>query len=122
MVTGVLGAGQVFPAASPFETETMMFAMVWPLPRTSISAGTGPECFLAHTGSASMVIGLRVGAVPENVTIPVMDEPTTAPPGPTDTAINAAASHKLFPVQRMLNSLVIAYLSPPSSPLTLPSA
>jgi hypothetical protein len=93
----------------------MTFPMVLPLPRASISFGTGPECFLAHAGSASMASGLSVGAFPLKVTVPVMDEATTAPPGQTDIATSPAASpaasHNLFPVQRMLNSLVIAHLA-----------
>ena len=71
-MTGVLGAGQVLPAGSPFETQTMMFPMVLPLPSTSASLGTGAVCFLAHAGSASMVSGLRAGAFPSKVTVPVM--------------------------------------------------
>src|SRR5258708_34852103 len=110
MVTGVVGAGQVFPAGSPFDTQTMTFPMVLPLPRTSISFSTGAECFLAHTGSASMVSGLRVGAFPSKVTVPVMDEAATATPGQTDIATSPAASHNLFPDTRMLDSLVIANL------------
>src|SRR4030095_17055404 len=108
MVTFVVGTGHVFPAGRPFETATMIFAMVWPPPRTSFSAGTGAECFFAHAGSASIVIGLRVGAVPENVTTPVMDAPATAPPGPTDIATSpaTATSHNTFRVERMLSSLV----------------
>ena len=38
--------------------------MVLPLPRTSISFGTGAECFLAQAGSASMASGLRAGSFP----------------------------------------------------------
>ena len=105
-----MGAGQVFPAGSPFETQTMMFPMVLPLPRTSISFGTGAECFLAHAGSASMASGLRVGTFPSKVTVPVTDEAATATPGQTDTATSPAASHNLFAVLRMLGSLVIADL------------
>ena len=108
-----MGAGQVFPAGSPFETQTMMFPMVLPLPRTSISFGTGAECFLAHTGSASMASGLRAGAFPSKVTVPVMVEAAKATPGQTDTATSPAASHNLFPVPRMLGSLVIANLVVP---------
>ena len=93
----------------------MMFPMVLPLPRTSISFGTGAECFLAHTGSASMASGLSVGAFPSKVTVPVMVEAAKATPGQTDTATSPAASHNLFPVPRMLGSLVIANLTPSSS-------
>ncbi len=85
--------------------------MVLPLPRTSISFGTGAECFLAHAGSASMASGLRVGAFPSKVTVPVMDEAARATPGQTDTATSTAASRILFPVPRMLGSLVIATLA-----------
>ena len=91
----------------------MMFPMVLPLPRTSISFGTGAECFLAHAGSASMASGLRGGAFPSKVTVPVTVEAATATPGQTDTdtATSPAASHNLFPVPRMLSSLVIANLA-----------
>ena len=74
----------------------MMFPMVLPLPRTSISAGTGFECFLAHAGSASMASGLRAGGFPSKVTVPVMDEAATATPGQPATATSPAASHNLF--------------------------
>src|SRR6266545_1212862 len=121
MTTGVLGAGQVFPAGNPFETQTMMFPMVLPLPRTSTSFGTGPECFLAHAGSASMASGLSVGAFPSNVTVPVMVEAATATPGHIDNATSPATRHNLFPLQRMLGSLIILVIanSPPSSPSPL---
>src|SRR5882672_10276204 len=99
----------------------MMFATVLPLPRTSISFATGPVCFLAQMGSASMAIGLSTGAFPSNVTVPLMVEAATATPGKTNTAASPAASHNLFPVLRMLGSLVIANLSS-ASPLTLTSA
>ena len=88
----------------------MTFPMVLPVPRTSISLSTGAECFLAHTGSASMAIGLRVGALPSKVMVPVMDEAAKATPGQPDTATTRAASHNLFPVLRMLGSLIIANL------------
>jgi hypothetical protein len=39
-----------------------------------------------------------------------MDEAATATPGQTDTATSPAASHNLFPILRMLGSLVIANL------------
>src|SRR5258708_1461665 len=110
MVTGVWGAGQVFPAGSPFETQTMTFPMVLPLPRTSISFAAGVGCFLAHTGSASMVSGLSVGAFPSKVTVPVIDEAAKATPGHTTIATSPAARHTLFPVTRMLGSLVDANL------------
>src|SRR5829696_8632501 len=86
----------------------MMFPIVPPLPRTSISFGTGPECFLAHAGSASMAIGLIAGGLPVKVTVPPMDEAATATPGQIDTVTSHPASHTLFPVPRMLGSLVIA--------------
>ena len=90
----------------------MMFPMVLPLPRTSISFGTGfPACFLAQTGSASMASGLSAGAFPSKVTVPVMVDAATATPGQTNTATSPAASHNLFPVPRMLSSLVIANLA-----------
>ena len=82
--------------------------MVLPLPRASISFATGPECFLAQAGSASMASGLRAGAFPTKVTVPVTDEAAKATPGQTDNATSAAASHNLLPVLRILGSLVIA--------------
>src|SRR4051794_2287330 len=82
-----------------------MFPMVLPLPRTSISFGTGAECFLAHTGSASIVSGLRVGAFPSNVTVPVTDDAASATPGHSAIATNPAARHKLG-VLRILVSFV----------------
>ena len=87
----------------------MMLPMVLPVPRTSISAGTGPVCFLAHTGSASIASGLRVGAFPSKVTVPVMDEAATPTPCQTDTATSTAASRNPFAVPRMLGSLVIGH-------------
>src|SRR5512134_1721943 len=102
--TGVLGAGQVFPAGSPFETQTRMFPIVLPPPRTSISLGTGLACFLAHAGSASMVSGLRVGTFPSKVTDPVTDDAARATPGHTAAATNPAARHTRFAVPRILVS------------------
>ena len=93
----------------------MMLAMVLPLPRISISLATGVECFLAHAGSASMASGLRAGAFPSKVTTPVIDEAAPATPGQIDTATNDAATHDLFPSQRMLGSLVYC-LSQPGLP------
>jgi hypothetical protein len=40
-----------------------------------------------------------------------MVEAATATPGQTDAATSTAASHTLFPVPRMLGSLVIAILA-----------
>ena len=40
--------------------------------------------------------------------VPVTVEAAKATPGQTDTATSPAASHNLFPVPRMLGSLVIA--------------
>ena len=57
-----------------------------------------------------MASGLRAGAFPSKVTVPVMVEAATATPGQTNTATSPAASHNLFPVPRMLSSLVIANL------------
>src|SRR5260370_28127370 len=84
--------------------------MVLPLPRTSISLSAGVGCFLAHAGSASMASGLRVGAFPSKVTVPVMDEAATATPGQTDIATIPAASHNLFPDTRILDSVAIPNL------------
>src|SRR5262245_43639021 len=87
-----------------------MFPMVLPLPRTSASFCAGVVCFFAHTGSASMAMGLRLGGVPAKVTVPVIDEPAPAAPGPIDIATSAVASHNFLPVQRIIiyGSLVIA--------------
>ena len=87
----------------------MMLPIVLPLPRVSISFGTGAECFFAHAGSASMASGLRAGIFPSKVTVPLMVEAANATPGQNDTATTLAASHNLFPVRRMLCSLVISY-------------
>ena len=57
-----------------------------------------------------MASGLSVGAFPSKVMVPVTVEAATATPGQTDTATSPAASHNLFPVPRMLGSLVIANL------------
>ena len=57
-----------------------------------------------------MASGLRVGAFPSKVMVPVMVEAAKATPGQTNTATSPAASHNLFPVLRMLRSLVIANL------------
>src|SRR5580765_1524707 len=110
MTTGVLGTGHVFPAASPFDTQTMMFPMVLPLPRDSISLGWGVVCFLAHTGSASMARGLRVGAFPSKVTVPVLVAAAKATPGHANTVTSPAASHNLFPVARTIGSVLIGHL------------
>ena len=83
--------------------------MVLPVPRTSVSLGTGVVCFLAHAGSAAMASGLSVGAFPAKVMVPVMDEAAKATFGHTDIAKRLAASHNLFPVQRMFGSLVIFF-------------
>ena len=102
-----MGAGQVFPAGSPFETQTMMFPMVLPVPRTSASFGAGfPPCFLWQTISASMASGLSAGAFPAKVTVPVMVAAATATLGQPNTATSPAASHNLFRVPRMLSSFV----------------
>jgi hypothetical protein len=51
-----------------------------------------------------------VGAFPVKVTVPVIDEAATATLGQTNTAASPAASHNLFPIPRMLGSLVIRKL------------
>src|SRR6187397_755779 len=84
-----------------------MFPMVLPLPRTSISLAAGVACFLAHAGSAAMSSGLRVGGVPVKVMVPVTDEAAKATPGQTDNATSPVARRNLFPVPRMLGSLVV---------------
>src|SRR5262245_37426897 len=95
-----------------------MFPMVLPLPRTSASFGAGVECFLAHAGSASMASGASLGAVPSKVTVPVTVEAAKARFGQTNIATRAVARHNVFPVQRIIGSLVIANPAtwPPSTP------
>ena len=88
----------------------MMFPKLLPLPRTSLSSGTGDECFFAHAGSAPMASGLSAGAFPSKVMVPLTVEAATAMPGQSDTATSPATTHNLFPVARMLGSLVIAKL------------
>ena len=61
-----------------------------------------------------MASGLSAGAFPAKVTVPVMVDAATATPGQPNTATSPAASHNLFPVPRMLSSLVIANLVSPS--------
>src|SRR5690349_4024852 len=92
----------------------MMLPMVLPLPSTSVSAGTGVECFLAHTGSAVIASGGRLGAFPAKVTVPETDEAAFATPGQNDTATSPAASHNLFADTRMPGSLVITTSIPSS--------
>jgi hypothetical protein len=82
--------------------------MVLPLPRTSSSFGTGPVCFLAHTGSASIARGLRVGVFPSKVTVPEMDEAAPATLGQTITAASTA-SRNPFAVPRIYGSLFVVY-------------
>src|SRR6188508_3163460 len=115
MTTGVLGTGHVLPAGSPFDTHTRMFPMVLPPPRTSISFGWGDVCFLAHTGSASIARGLRAGTFPSKVTVPVIVAAANATPGHTSTVTSPAASHNLFPVARMIGSVLIGHLPLQSS-------
>src|SRR4051812_3981694 len=110
MTTGVVGAGYVLPAGTPFETQTMTFPIVLPLPRTRASLGTGAECFFAQAGSPSMASGRSVGAFPSNVTVPVMFEAPSAMPGQNAAVTNPAASHSLFPVTRIVGSLSSATL------------
>src|SRR4051794_19774825 len=88
----------------------MTLPIVLPLPRVSISFATGPVCFLAQSGSASIASGLRVGAFPSNVMIPVIVEAAAATPGQKETAINEAARNNLLPVTHMLGSFVIAQI------------
>ena len=111
MTTGVVGAGNVFPAGRPFETYTMMLPMVLPLPRTSASFGTGAVCFLAHAGSASMASGFSAGTFPSKVTVPVMVDAAKATLGHINDATSPAARYNLFPVQRILCSLIKSGLS-----------
>src|SRR3954464_746737 len=83
-----------------------MLPIEFPLPRTSISFGTGAVCFLAHAGSAAMASGLSVGAFPSKVTVPVTVEAAKATPGQINTA--TTDNHSFFPVQRMLGSFVVS--------------
>src|SRR5687768_17423695 len=83
-----------------------MLAMVLPLPRASLSSGTGAECFFAHAGSADIASGPSLGGVPVKVMVPLTDEAAKATLGQTDNATSPAASHNLFRVPRMLGSLV----------------
>jgi hypothetical protein len=57
-----------------------------------------------------MASGLRAGAFPSKVTVPLTVEAADATPGHTDTAISPAANHNLFPLARMLGSMFIANL------------
>src|SRR5688572_20240737 len=83
----------------------MMFAMVLPLPRVSLSSGTGFVCFLAHAASAAIASGLSVGGVAVKLTVPVTVEAAKAAAGQAETATSQTASHTLFPVARMFDSL-----------------
>jgi hypothetical protein len=53
-----------------------------------------------------MESGLRGGAFPSKVTVPLTVEAADATPGHTNTAISPAARHNLFPIARMLGSLI----------------
>jgi hypothetical protein len=86
----------------------MMFPIVLPLPRTSISAGTGFVCFFAHAGSASIASGLRVGTFPSKVTVPFTVDAARATAGHITPPASAAATHNIFAVLRILVSFVIA--------------
>jgi hypothetical protein len=59
-----------------------------------------------------MSIGLSAGGFPSNVTVPVTVDAAAATPGQPNTTASAAAGHTLFPVPRMLGSLVIFSTSP----------
>src|SRR5262245_15753772 len=89
----------------------MMLPMVLPGPRSSASPGTGAVCFFAHAGSASMASGLSVGALPSKVMVPVMVDAAKATPGYIDDATSPATRHNLFPVQRMLRSFALVFVS-----------
>src|SRR5690349_7795228 len=109
MTTGVLGGAYVLPLGRPFETYTIMLPMVLPLPRTSISFGTGPECFLAQTGSASIASGRRAGGFPSKVTVPVTVDAANAIPGQTEIATNTAAARNSFALPRIARLLISRY-------------
>jgi hypothetical protein len=91
----------------------MMFPIVLPLPRTSISLGTGFECFFAHPGSASIASGLRLGTFPSKVTVPFTVDAASATPGHIAAPASPAARHTIFAVLRILVSFVIVH--PPLS-------
>jgi hypothetical protein len=55
-----------------------------------------------------MASGLKAGAFPSNVMVPVMDEAAFATPGRTATATRAAAQDREFPKTRRHGSMVIA--------------
>src|SRR5262245_6029251 len=85
----------------------MMFPIFWPGPSTSISLGTGPVCFFAHEGSASIVIGLIVvGGVPLKVTVPVMEDAANATLGHAAVSIRPAARDNRVAVLRIVDSFV----------------
>jgi hypothetical protein len=94
------------PAGTPFDTQTMMFPIVLPLPSTRASFRTGDVCFFAHAGSASIASGFIAGGFPSKVTVPVTVEAANATPGDIDNASSPATNPKVFPVQRILGSLI----------------
>src|SRR5262249_12505522 len=104
-VTGACGAGYVFPAGSPFETQTMMFAILLPAPSTSASLCTAVVCFLAHAGSASIAIVGSLGAVPVKVTVPVIADAANATPGHAAVSITPAARDNRVAVLRIVRLL-----------------
>jgi hypothetical protein len=65
-----------------------------------------------------MAIGLSTGGFPSKLTVPVMVDAARATPGQNDIATSTAASHNLFPLPHMFNSLVIVHLSLSSSQTT----
>src|SRR3954468_19532810 len=95
----------------------MMLPMVLPLPRTSASLGAGVGCFLAQAGSASIVSGGSAGGFPSKVTVPVTVEAAKATPGEIENATTAAATNpKVFPIQRILGSLIKLVIAKLRSP------
>jgi hypothetical protein len=58
-----------------------------------------------------MASGLRAGAFPSNVMIPVIVDAAAATPGQKETATSEAARKNLFPDTRMLGSFINAKTS-----------
>jgi hypothetical protein len=61
---------------------------------------------LAHAGSASIASGFIPGGFPSKVTVPVTVEAAKAAPGEIDNASSPAMKPTVFPVQRILGSLI----------------
>src|SRR6516162_9315592 len=67
--TGAVGASNA-RSPSPSDTNTTTFSRS-PFPSVTTSCViTGVGCCFAHTGSADMLIGLAIGALPSKCTVP----------------------------------------------------